>query len=283
MKINVVCNDSGWIYDRFIEAFKKHSRHKIIRNSKRPADVTHYIPYYEVPKAAQLSSKTTAWFSHQEVTNKALHNKFLSAGTLVDCAISQSAKYMRVLQQNGAQWVEQVMPGVDLDQFTLDKAIYPDKEKMVVGYVGREYSSSNRKNPQLLSAIAKMPHIEFITTGGKLKLADIPNFYGKIDLLVSPALVEGGPMCIQESLAMGKPVLCYDDVGVANEFKMGVITVPFNNSNMFLRTINEIRLNKIYRTWYNDRMAQETRAQVEKYTWEKFVEAHDEIWEKLCP
>ena len=50
----------------------------------------------------------------------------------------------------GINNLAQIMPGVDLDKFQLRSWDRKLHEKLVVGYIGRQYSSSNRKNPNLL-------------------------------------------------------------------------------------------------------------------------------------
>lgn len=279
MKINIVCNDTGWIYDQFFDAFKKYSKHTILRNSKEPCDITHYIPYYEVPKKPQLpNSKITAWFSHQELKDP-LKTKFISAAHLVDCAISHSNKYAQILKQNKVQNVTQIMPGVDLTKF-LPKGSFKNNKKLVVGYVGRQYTSSSRKNPTLLKEISKLDFVDFRTTGGNLDLDSIPNFYWDLDLVISPATVEGGPMAVLEALAVGVPILCFDGVGVANEFSDGVIRVKGDNKD-YIEKLKEIWENKIHKTWHNDNVVKKTRMQVEQFTWQNFVRKHEKVWEKL--
>lgn len=280
MLINIVCSDKGWIYDEFITAFQKYSVHEIVRNSKQPCDLTHYIPYYELPKSKHLSHPCSAWFSHQEVKSP-LKQKFISAGQSVDLAISQSKKYLKVLQENGAKDAIQIMAGVDVSKYQLRTSRAPG-DKLVIGYVGRQYTSSNRKNPRLLNKIAKLPFVDFRSTDGKLDIKDIPAFYRELDLVVSPALVEGGPMALQESLLAGVPFMCFDNVGVSREFDLGVIRVaPHGDDEAFINKLHRIWKDKIHLTWYNQAVMKRTREQVEKYTWANFVKKHDEAFNEL--
>lgn len=281
MRINIVCSDKGWIYDEFIAAFQKYSVHEIVRNSKQPCDFTYYIPYYETPKAKHMPHPCGAWFSHQEA-KVPLKNKFISAGQSVDLAISQSRKYLKVLQENGAKDPIQIMAGVDVDKYQLRPSRKPG-DKMVVGYVGRQYTSSNRKNPRLLNKIAKLPFVDFRSTDGKLNLKDIPAFYRDLDMVVSPALIEGGPMALQEALLAGVPFMCFADVGVAQEFDLGVIRVrPHGDDEAFINKLHQIWKDKIHLNWYNQAVMKRTREQVEKYTWQRFVEEHDKAWSKFA-
>lgn len=282
MKINIVCNDTGWIYDQFVSAFNKYSHHTIVRNSKDKCDVAHYIPYYEVPK--QSMGKCTAWFSHQEIKDP-LKSKFISAGHVVDVAISQSKKYMDVLLSNGVKKVRQIHPGIDLERFAI-RANPPIRNKLVLGYVGRQYTSSNRKNPELLKMVAALPFVELRITGGSVKPEDVPKFYADLDFVISPATVEGGPMCVTEALAMGVPVVAFEDVGVINEFEAGIVRVvrdkAYDDNKVFLSVLKHLWENKTHLEWHRDTAKQSARAQVEHYTWENFVRGHERIWEEIC-
>lgn len=281
MKINIVCDDYGWVYDKFVKSFQKYSSHTIVRNSKEKCDVTHYIPYYSVTDSKHILHPCTAWFSHRE-SKDPLKSKFLSAAQIVDVAISHSAKYATWLRDQGQHNVIQLIPGVDLERFKLRGQLYRKNLKILsVGYVGRSYSSSARKNPKLLDAVSRLNYIDLRTTGGKMSTKQIPAFYQTQDLIISPATTEGGPMCIQESLASGVPVICYEDVGVANEFNDGIIRVPFNDTKAFIKRIKEFLDNKEYEWYGQEGVQKQMRAQVEGQTWEKFVYEHDKVWEMI--
>lgn len=278
MKINIACSDTGWIYDKFIQEFQKHSKHDILRNAPVKCDVTHYVPYYEVPKAKHIPGPSTAWFSHQEGKDP-VKAKFLSAAKTVDVAISHSKKYADFLRDKGIGSAIQVIPGVDLDKFKLRDVSKP-RDKLVVGYVGRQYTSSNRKNPTLLNKIAALPFTFFKTTGGKLKPDEIPEFYASLDVVISPAIIEGGPMAVQEALACGVPVVCFENVGVAQEFNLGVLKAK--DSDDFIGILERLHTTKEHFVWWNNPDTMERmRKQVEKQTWKRFAQEHDKIWEGL--
>lgn len=278
MKINIICDepDSGWIYSRFIDYIKEYSAHNIMVNEtdENTFDVYHFLPYYTYKKTKKPS---TAWMSHRE-NRKDLRAKFDSVARAVDIPLSHSRKYANMLKQYNAK---QIMPGIDLDKFELRYWDAPDRDKLVVGYVGRQYTSSTRKNPKLLNKIAKLDFVDFRTTGGSMDDDDIPLFYADLDFVVSPAIIEGGPMAITEALAVGVPVICFENVGVADEFDDGVIRIPYNDSNAFIGKIRDMWKKKTYRTWYNYNVGKKLREQVEEFTWQNFVKKHDEVWESL--
>lgn len=279
-RINIICSDVGWIYSTFIKEFRKYSEHSIFLNAKSNYDIIYSLPYYEMPKTKHINKPITAWFSHQEQKTP-LKEKFISSGKAVDFAFSQSKKYADLLKDNGVKNVVQIMPGVDLEKFWFKTKPAPNRKKLVVGYIGRQYTSSNRKNPRLLDKISKLPFIDFKTTGGSIDPNRIPAFYDSLDLIVSPALIEGGAMCITEGLSMGKPVLCYESVGVADEFDFGVIKVPYNNEQAFLNRIENFFKGREYIGWYEETQRLKARDQVKHLTWKNFVKTHDEVWNKL--
>jgi glycosyltransferase involved in cell wall biosynthesis len=278
-KVNVICSDQGWIYSKFISMFRQYSKHQILLNSKDKCDVHFYLPYYELHDKPQRPC--TAWFSHQEA-RKDLHNKFISAAKAVDFGTSHSKKYTDILRNtHGITNIKQILPGVDLHKFQLRSCVRPPRDKLVVGYVGRQYTSSNRKNPQLLNKISQLPFVELKVTGGKIKDDKLPAFYAGLDLVVSPALIEGGPLALQEGLAVGVPFLCFDGVGSSGEFSDGVFTAPYGDDALFLDAIRRIWEDEIYKDYWDlDRM-KELRAQIKPFTWARFVKEHGKVWESV--
>lgn len=279
MIINIVCSDRGWVYDKFIDMFKKYSSHTILRNAKDNFDIVHYIPYYELIKKPKCPA--TAWMSHQEAKNP-LNQKFIQVAKQVDVPISHSKKYADLLMSYNSKTI-QIIPGVDLEKYTLrsTKRSYNCSGKLCVGYVGRKYRSSTRKNPALIKEISNLINIEFMSTMGNLTEKQMIYFYHHPDLIISPATIEGGPMAIQEALACGTPIICFDGVGVSNEFKDGVIRVPYGQPRAFLDRIKKFWEGREYLYYRKPEVMRKMRKQVENQTWKHFVEKHDEVWSNL--
>lgn len=279
MKVNIVCSDPTWIYGQFIDKFKLLSKNEILLNAKSGFDVAHYLPYYEIPKKPFAFS--TAWMSHME-NKEPLKTKFLSSARLVSCAISHSKKYADLLKRMGIKNVVQIMPGVELDKFVPNSETYKSNKPLVVGYVGRAYSSSNRKNPTLIDRVSKIEGIIFKATNGKIPADKMPEFYNSVDLIISPSTVEGGPMAIQEALAVGKPVICFQSVGVSDEFDFGLVKVPDFNEDKFIKIIEDWRDGTLVLNPPKVLAVSSMRNQVLPFTWENFVAKHDEVWEQVC-
>jgi glycosyltransferase involved in cell wall biosynthesis len=224
----------------------------------------------------------TSWQSHQE-SKDPLRSKFVAAARAVDIPISHSKKYLDILKNEyGIGKTVQIIPGVDFELFKIRGTERPKNDKLVVGYVGRQYSSSSRKNPALLKKIGELPFVDLRITGGKVADKNIPEFYAGLDIVVSPATIEGGPMSIQEALAVGTPVMCFGDVGVAQEFNVGVIKVSKNDqNNTFLSRLEVLWKTKSYEQYRHAGIMHQMRNQVLSQTWKRFVLRHDMVWKSL--
>lgn len=281
MRVNIVCSEaeSGWIYSEFIKQLKKYSKHEILVNEmdEDKYDIIYWLPYYEVQKTNKPS---VCWLSHMEEKNP-LRDKFVQAARMVDVGFSHSKKYANVLRNNyQCNNVFSTIPGVDIKKFRLRSGKRPDNNKMVVGHVGRRYSSSNRKNPTLIEKIGKLPFIKIRATDGKLKSNQIPKFIRECDIIIQPSLIEGGSMAVQESLACGVPIVVFENVGVADEFNEGVIKAK--NELDFVAKIKDLYLSKQYLTyWRKPEIMNKMRQQVEGQSWERWVRDQDKIFDMI--
>jgi len=275
MKINIVCSDKGWIYSQFLKALQTYSSNTILLNSKDSCDLTYCIPYYEWVNS--IKHPYCAWMSHQE-HRKDLYDKFLDVGKSADVAISHSKKYADLLKNAGAQNVVQIVPGVDLSAYQLRGTHRAQSNKLIVGYIGRQYVSSNRKNPALIDKIRKLPFVELKVSGGKVKAKDLPQFYAQCDLIISPSFIEGGAMCLLEGLAVGVPVVCFEGVGMAQEFDAGVIKTPFADDTKYIERIYSFYKTEEYLQYREQDTMNKMREQVKDFTWENFSKKHDEVW-----
>lgn len=280
MLINLV-SETDWIYGKFVEAFLKYSKHNILVNSKSHADIQHFIPYYNQPKPKHTPHPCTIWASHME-TKDPLKTKFISSAKVADYIFSQSQKYATELIENGIDRnkISVVSPGID-QMYMQRKTKRSENDKLVVRWVGRRYKSSGRKNNQLIQRVSDLDFIDFSESGGKLKDDNMLKFVQDADIIISPSLVEGGPLCINESLATGTPVLCYEGVGVADEFDIGVIKVPFGDSDEFIFRLKTMHKTKSYLHYRKPEIMNQMRSQVLHQTWKKFVKQHDKVWKSL--
>jgi glycosyltransferase involved in cell wall biosynthesis len=180
--------------------------------------------------------------------------------------------------------IVQIVPGVDLQEFgfrgTGNSLV--GKRKLVVGFVGRNYSSTSRKNSELLKKIGKLPFVELRVTGGKMPEHKVPEFYKNADLIISPSIIEGGSMAILESAAVGVPFVCFADVGMADEFADVINRIPRTG---IIEKDNEAFVQFLKDVWANKKIPMDDalamRRKVAQFTWKNFVESHDKVWERI--
>ncbi len=225
---------------------------------------------------------STGFFSHQELEHADPYRKqkFFDAAQDVDCAICMSQKYQKLIEERVPVKTVQIIPGVDLDLFSLRTEARALKDILVLGFVGQLYDTTARKNPGMLEKIAALPFVEMRATEGKIPAHQMPDFYKSLDLIVSPSTIEGGPMALLEGLATGVPSLCYEGVGFADEFAEGVIKCPFNDEACFLQKLKQLWQGEIH--YYRDiHVIKKMRAQVVDFTWQNFALQHDQVWNEL--
>src|SRR5262249_47179322 len=145
-----------------------------------------------------------AFFPHREDGDA----EFDAIARQLDFCVAPSARYADYLREHCNPNSHLIYHGIELDRFT---------PKLRLGFIGRRYKSG-RKGEELLQAAAARPFVELRSTEGKLSDAEIPAFYQDVDFVLITSSVEGGPLCFQEGLACGKPILS-TDVGMVSEFR----------------------------------------------------------------
>lgn len=274
-KINIIITGSDLsysiIYIKFTEVFKRYSRYNIVINSIEEADLIHYLPYYNVPEQG-IQYPSTAFLSHPAVMPK-----FINSASLVNCAITMNKQYTELLIDAGIKDVKMIVPGIEMDIFKLrsppTNAI--KKEKLIVGFTGRP-PIPDRKSPQILDAIEKLHFIDYRWPEGKLTEKEVAQFYSQLDVIVSPSMMEGGPMAIIEGLAVGVPTIYFNKVGLGDDFKIGTIGVPTKNKQAFIDRIISFYKDEEWLYWERKNIMYEMRNQISD--WKYFVEKHDEVW-----
>ncbi len=132
---------------------------------------------------------------------------FLERASVVDCCVCMARLYADWLRGQGVKNVAHIPMGFDS---------YRYRPTLVLGVVGRLESA--RKGRHLVEEVRKLPFVEVVATEGRLPEAELRGFYQRVDYVLVPATVEGGPMCLLEGLAMGKPVIVPAGVGMEPEF-----------------------------------------------------------------
>ncbi|MEC4987097.1 MAG: glycosyltransferase, partial [Oscillatoria sp. PMC 1076.18] len=159
-------------------------------------------------------SQLLTWYTHPKNTEQ-LEERVVQAlnnCTKIICASPQNVQFL-IDNRVQADKVTSVLGGAD-------PAFFPphQRENKAVGFCTAYYS---RKNPELILGIVKaMPHRQFILLGRNwekyekfTELRDLPNFeyvevpytdypqyYAQMDVFVSPAKLEGGPIPLLEAM-----------------------------------------------------------------------------------
>ncbi|MEL7321272.1 MAG: glycosyltransferase [Pseudomonadota bacterium] len=176
-----------------------------------------------------------------------------------------SKRYADELTAEGIKRVSVITPGVDLNLF---------RPSLRVGVIGRTYHTG-RKGEALVADVMDVPGIEWRFTGSGWPgpsqfIADgkMADFYNDLDYVLVPARYEGGPMCVLEALACGKPIIA-SDVGWVNEYPH----IPFENEN-------SDSLRQVLKNLVQEREV--LRSSVEHRTWAAWGEQHLKLFQKVA-
>lgn len=209
-QIAIVAPLNGWILDKLaaqlVDGIEACVRWR--SGSFDACDLVYFVPYYYWKP---LPTRTAAFFTHipEEPDRQEL---FFRAAEQCDYGVAMSAKYYDAIvafrreRGKSTEGYVRITPNPD-------KCFTP---KLRLANVGRMYP---RKGPELLKAVAELPFVELICTEGNLSEAEVVRLYQSVDYTLITAVIEGGPMCLLESLACGAPVIAPHDVGLVPEFK----------------------------------------------------------------
>lgn len=200
--INIVTvNETGWILRRIADSFARYLPSVAVGTAIDPnADINFYVNY---PLYKKRTKCDVGWFTHREFLQPAA-SEFDRIANEVDWCIAHSRKTAAHLPAHKTSIVY----------------IPPDpqfhKEELVLGVVGREYSSG-RKRFHWIPELEKIPGVKIVLTNGDYEFSALPDFYRSIDYLLVLSTNEGGPIPVVEALAMKKPIIA-PDVGMAWEY-----------------------------------------------------------------
>jgi hypothetical protein len=114
--------------------------------------------------------------------------------------------------------------------------------------------------------------MEVVTTEGARPAEDLRAIYERLDYVLIPATLEGGPLCLLEGLGMGKPVIAPEGIGMAPEFaQTGHIRLyPAGDADALARLLAECYREK------------ESRARlVRDRSWDRWAERHHHFFVQL--
>ena len=255
-KVNITY-EPGWVLENFAKQLQQRLPYVVLQKPLKDFSINYFMPYYLLKRGPW---KAGAWFTHEEEAPE-LKEKFRAGVKAADFCIVQAKQYISTVKGYGNKNVKQIVPGVSLDRY---------KPKIVLGHVGRMYTSTNRKNPAMLKFVSELPYVELKCTDGKIKEKHLPAFYNSLDAVFIPSTIEGGPMCLYEGLACGKPIIAPFGVGAVNEYVKGIIGYVKNDKKSAAKAIRRLLLER-----------KELRQQVADHTWDRFASEHDKVFRKF--
>lgn len=270
-KLNIICPKDGWILEKMGTQIHQHLRgsalyyanHPNLYQAGGPLDEEGVINYYinYILFKGKRRGLDAAFFTHieEEAHNKHFADYFMKAAEVVDLAVFMTPKYedhCKDVTKRSAT----IIPGFD-EKFKLT---------LNLGIVGREYDYTSRKNPELAKKLATIDWLNIEYTKGEIPEDKLPDFYNRQDYTLVLSKVEGGPMCVLESLAMGKEVIFPRGVGFGELFYEGLHMYEKDNSESLMLLLGRLYLQKM-----------RTREIVEGYTWQSFAESHHQVFSEL--
>jgi glycosyltransferase involved in cell wall biosynthesis len=202
--VQVVGPEDGWVLERLARVLAaKLPYGEFVPWKPRPggaAQVAYYVNYalYDGPSGLL----DVGFFTHDDEAHG-----FLDRARRVDFCVCMSRLYADSLRARGVPKVAHVPMGFDS---------YRYRPRLVLGVVGR--LDHPRKGQALVERLRHLPFVEIVTTDGRLPEQDLRDFYQRLDYVLVPATVEGGPLSLLEGLGMGKPVIAPEGVGMVPEF-----------------------------------------------------------------
>jgi hypothetical protein len=216
--------------------------------------IAYYVNYalYDGPSGLL----DVAFFTHNDETHQ-----FLERARRVDFCICMSRLYADWLTSQGVPNVAHVRMGFDY---------YRYRPHLVLGVIGR--LDHPRKGRPLVERLSQLPFVKIVTTDGRIPEEELRDIYQQIDYVLIPATVEGGPLCLLEGLAMGKPILAPEGVGMVPEFPAveQIRRYPAGDAEALVALVTACYAEKIRST----RLVQDR-------TWDAWAQAHHHLFMQL--
>lgn len=212
MILNIVMptNHHAWVLRKFYEALATTTPEDWeIKTSEEPIDapdvVNYYMPYHSYERKSE-QAKDIVFCTHPSFPDK-----FVSSAMQADHAITMCLKYLDALIACGipGKKITCIYPGVD------DVYLPPKKLRLFnpVLMTGRE----ERKGMALWNALCATNQFYCVLSDGQMTAEEVYLEYLKADIIVCTSSMEGGPMCLYEACALGKPIVIGMDVGAQRE------------------------------------------------------------------
>ena len=294
MRVNVCTVNSGWILQKISERITQSYpgndiSFSLSKGAPPVPDYTADVNYYVDIQNCFFNVKTKCdigLFTHADLDSKKwMFDMFMRQGCFgLDAIIAMGQRYADMMIELGypKENVYVLPQGLNTDYFPM--------KKIKIGISGRGgwpgyghfflqsfFSKYNTKNfefhflgsgwDSILTDEVKANTNIFIRSNESYDF--YPEFYQSLDYLLVAGLWAGGPICIQEGLATGLPIISAD-IGYTNhEYFPDYVFKPGNESGL-LNILREIEKPYI-----------ERRAQVEDITWENHTARLVDIIKKV--
>jgi len=200
MRVHIVRPTDGWALQRLAESIEMPGG-SFGDVPDATADVNFYVNYYLW--TGPTKSCDVALFTHRHGDDDPhLRDRFDEVARGVDACVAMCGRTARYLP-----------PKPTLVWHGAADRIFR-RGPLVLGVVALP---SPRKRLHWIPEIERRFRVEVRQTGGTLPFEAMPDFYRGIDYLLVLADTEGGPIPVQEALAMGTPVIA-PDVGYAWDY-----------------------------------------------------------------
>jgi len=302
MKILLVADLKGWIFERHCREIKNRLSHKYDFNIvySRPHgnkidkiseeyDIVYSLdpmPLKYPPKEKVIIGCRAEWL-HGPGREEDFYINGLSGG----CRnIKESCSIFHVVNKRQYNLFKDIVTdkpfymaqhGVNTDVFNSSKYTRRNEtDKIVVGTSGRK-ASNGKKGFAIVQKACESLGLEFTTAtyeGKKLKMEDMPSFYNKIDVYVCMSLTEGLCNPIMEAGAMGIPIISTRS-GAAEE-------MVFDGENGFLveRTKESLvkALEKMKSVDIRKKMSKEIEKEIiNNWSWDVRIKDYEIMFDKM--
>jgi hypothetical protein len=255
--VQVVGPTDGWILERLarrLAAKLPYAEFVVWKPRRDIGGIAYYVNYalYEAPSGLI----DVGLFTHCED-----EGQFLKRARSVDFCVSMSRQYADWLRGRGVKAVAHIPMGVDLLQY---------RPRLVLGVFG--LLDHPRKGRQLVDRVGELPFVHVLVTDGRVPEHELPDLYQQVDYVLIPATVEGGPMSLLEGLAMGKPVIAPEGVGMVPEFddRRHIRRYKAGDADALIHVVTDCYKEKLDRA----RLVQDR-------SWDRWAEAHHQLFMTL--
>jgi glycosyltransferase involved in cell wall biosynthesis len=256
--VQIVGPTDGWVLERLARILaRKIPYAEFVPSRPRPnghAALAYYVNYALYAGPSGLID--VGFFTHLDDSHG-----FLERARRMDGCVCMAKIYGDWLRQRGVRDVVHIPMGFDS---------YHYRPSLVLGVIGK--LDHPRKGRHLVERVRQLPFVEVIATEGGWPEHRLRELYQRVDYVLITSLVEGGPMCLLEGLAMGKPVIAPDSVGMVPEFgpDAPIVRYPAGDADALALAVTTCYRQKL-------RLAQAVAGR----SWDQWAEDHHRLFRQL--